>query len=74
MLADIALDHSLVDAPWAAAFTAFLSAIGWLVSRGFDRLDKRHSRAEDKLEKQDERLNDHETRISVLEKFDNYDR
>ena len=62
------VDHSIVDAAWAGVFTALVGGIGWLISRAFTRMDRRHERAEDKFEEQDEKLADHETRITVIEK------
>lgn len=47
---------------------AFLAAIGWILRRDLTAMDKRHERAEDKFEKIDDEIGEHETRITVLEK------
>lgn len=50
------------------ALATFLAAIGWLLRRDISSMDKRHERAENKFAEQDRAINDHETRITVLEK------
>lgn len=48
--------------------SAFLALVGYLLRRDISAMDKRHERAEDKLEKLDGSQANHETRITVLEK------
>lgn len=64
-------DHGFVDAAWAGVFTAIVGGIGWLISRSFARMDKRHERAEDKFEEHDKQIAAHETRITVIERTKN---
>lgn len=47
---------------------AFIACISWLVKRDISAMDKRHERAENKFEKVDDELADHDKRITVIEK------
>lgn len=55
---DVTVDHDIVDAFWAALFVALFGGIGWLLNRGFARMENRHKRAEDKLEDLDDNISD----------------
>lgn len=47
---------------------ALLAVSGYLMRRDITAMDRRHERAENKFEKVDDQLGDHETRITVIEK------
>lgn len=48
------VDHSVLDAFWAALFGALFLGLGWILNRGFSRMDKRHRQAEQKFDDIDE--------------------
>ena len=52
------------------AFATLVAVIGFLLRRDISALDKRHERAEKKFDQVDEKIGDHETRISILEHDD----
>lgn len=47
---------------------ALLAVSGYLMRRDITAMDRRHERAENKFEKVDGQLGNHETRITVIEK------
>lgn len=63
------LDSGFADHWPDAIFAAFIACVVWLFKRDISAFDKRHQRAEDKLEAQDKIIASHNTRISVLEAF-----
>jgi hypothetical protein len=53
---------------WIDVFVAALLAVaGYLMRRDITAMDRRHERAENKFEKVDGTLGDHETRLTVIE-------
>ena len=52
------LGHGIADAFWASVFIALFSSLGWILSRGFARMEKRHARAEKKFDDLDDNVAD----------------